>query len=151
MVAANVASIEELLALEMTGPEYLSLLADALSDGGDASAAATLESIAGAVDAGLTVTLGDILDVTAGASDAAFDAQLNALDMLSIGAQVARGDAAITINPLGITVPGSRRPRRRCGSSRRRASRWGRRGVTAPENGIPPCARGRCAWRSRWA
>jgi tight adherence protein G len=106
VAAANVGSLDELLDLQLTGPEYLSLLADALSDGGDASAAATLESIAGAVDAGLSVTLGDILDVAAGASDAALDAQLNALDMLAVGAQVARGDAAVSINPLGITVPG---------------------------------------------
>lgn len=106
VAAANVASLEQLLALELTAPEYLSLLADALSDGGDASAAATLESIAGAVDAGLTLMIGDILEVAAGTSDAALEAQLNALDMLAIGAQVARGDAAISINPLGITVPG---------------------------------------------
>jgi len=101
-----VGSLEDLIALELTGPEYLSLLAEALSDGGDSSAASTLQSLAGAVDAGLTVTVGDILDVAAEANDAALDAQLNAFDMLMAGAQVARGDSAILIDPLAVSIPG---------------------------------------------
>jgi uncharacterized membrane protein len=107
VAAANVGSLEELLDLELSAPEYLNLLADALSDGGgESSVVATLNALAGSIDAALSVTLGDILDVTAGAGDAAFDAQLNALDMLAVGAQVARGDAAVLIDPLGVTVPG---------------------------------------------
>jgi hypothetical protein len=54
MAAANVATLDELLALQMTGPEYLTLLADAVSDGGSSSAAATLTSLVGSLGAGLT-------------------------------------------------------------------------------------------------
>jgi uncharacterized membrane protein len=50
-----------------------------------------------------------VIDVESGVSADAFDAQLNALDMLAVGAQVARGDAAVVLNPLGVTIPGSRR------------------------------------------
>jgi len=106
IAAANVASLDELLALEMTGPEYVTLLADAVSDGGSSSAAATLTSIAGGLGAGLNLTLGDVIDVASGVNADAFDAQLNALDMLAVGAQVARGDAGVSINPLGVTIPG---------------------------------------------
>ena len=106
MAAANVGTLDELLALQMTGPEYLTLLADAVSDGGSSSAAATLTSLVGSLGAGLTLTLGDVIDVESGMSADAFDAQLNALDMLSVGAQVARGDAAVVLNPLGVTIPG---------------------------------------------
>jgi uncharacterized membrane protein len=104
--AANVGSLDELLDLQLSAPEYLDLLADAVSDGGSASAVSTLNALAGSADAALKVTLGDIVHLTAGASDAAFDAQLNALDMLAVGAQLARGDAAVLISPLGVTVPG---------------------------------------------
>jgi uncharacterized membrane protein len=105
MVAANVASLEELLDLELTGPEYLSLLADALSDGGSASVAATLEAIAGSADAGMNVVIGDVIDIATGASDAAFDARLNAFDMLDVGAQVAHGDSAILLDNA-LDLPG---------------------------------------------
>jgi uncharacterized membrane protein len=105
VAAANVATLDQLLALELTGPQYLTLLADAVSDGGSSSAAATLTAIAGSVGAGLELTLGDVLSVASGVSDDAFDAQLNALDMLSVGAQVARGDAAVSL-PLSLTIPG---------------------------------------------
>src|SRR5262249_21634741 len=91
MAAANVASLDQLLALQLTGAEYLNLLADAVSDGGSSSAAATLTGIASSVGAGLDLTLGDVLSVASGVSEDAFDAQLNALDMLAVGAQVARG------------------------------------------------------------
>ncbi len=104
VAAAGVGSLEELLALELTGPQYLSLLADALSDGGSASAAATLNAVAGAVDAGLSVVLGDVIDVAAGV-DAAFDARLNAFDMLDVGAQVARGDSAVVLDSA-LDLPG---------------------------------------------
>jgi uncharacterized membrane protein len=104
--AANVGSLEELLDLELSAPEYLNLLADAVSDGGSASVVSTLNSLAGSADATLSVTLGDIIQVASGAHDAALDAQLNALDMLAVGAQVARGDAAVLISPLGLTIPG---------------------------------------------
>jgi uncharacterized membrane protein len=106
MAAASVGSLEDLLALELTGPEYLSLLADAVSDGGNASAATALTEIAGSIDAGLSVALGDVIDITAGVSDAAFDAQLNAFDMLDVGAQVARGDSAVLLDPLAVSIPG---------------------------------------------
>src|SRR6185503_2673825 len=88
MASADVASLDELLALELTGSEYLSLLGDTLSDGGDSSAAAVLMSLAGSVGAGVSLTLGDMIDAAAGLGDDAFDAQLNALDMLAVGAQV---------------------------------------------------------------
>ncbi len=69
VAAANVATVDELLALEMTAPEYMELLAEALADGGDASAAATLTTIANSANDALTVPLGEVLDIASGATN----------------------------------------------------------------------------------
>jgi tight adherence protein G len=106
VAAANVGSVDELLALELSSTQYLDLLGDALSDSGNASAAASLNMMAAAADSALSVSLASVLDIAAGSGDAALDAQLNAFDMLDVGAQVARGDSAILIDPLTVSVPG---------------------------------------------
>jgi uncharacterized membrane protein len=106
VTAASVGSVEELLDLDLPANQYLDLVAAAVSNAGNAAAAAALHDVAAVADGGLSVALSDVLDVAPDAGRPALDAVLNAFDMLDVGAQVAVGDNAVVIDPLGATVPG---------------------------------------------
>ena len=106
VAAAGVGTVDELLALELGASDYFELVATALSDSGETSAAAALNAIAATASGSLMIQMSDVLDVAPGSGDAALDAKLNAFDLLDVGAQVAGKDTAIVIDPLAVTIPG---------------------------------------------
>lgn len=102
----SVGTVNELLALNMDVADFLALTAEALSNQGDATAAATLNSIAVSVTRPIALTLGDLLKVTTEDPDAALDAKVNVMDLLMGSAQVANGIHAVTIPMVGVAIPG---------------------------------------------
>jgi len=101
-----VGTVDELLALQMSIGEFYALMASALTNKGNAGAAADLSGLAAGISNTLVLTLGDLLKVTTDDPEAAAEAEVNVLDLLMLGAEVANGQNAIAIPAAGFAIPG---------------------------------------------
>ncbi len=101
----NVANVDELLALNLTTPQFLSLLSDAIaaSDTATTTALQAVQALASAASKNTVVRLGDILNIAAPNAEGVLNVGINALSLINTTALVANGQNGITL-PLAINV-----------------------------------------------
>jgi uncharacterized membrane protein len=106
------ATVDQLLAANITYKNFLNATADALSAKGDAAslnARAGVVALATAADAALTLKLGDLISVAGGDGNSAADADINVFQLATMAAQVARGSnlLSVTLSPSSLGGLGS--------------------------------------------
>ena len=101
-----VATVNDLLALQMNVGAFFDLMATALDNKGKADAAGDLRNLAAGASDALVLTLGDLLKVTADDPETSAEAEVNALDLLMLTAEIANGQNAIAIPAAGVAIPG---------------------------------------------
>lgn len=98
----DVASVDQLLDLNLTADEFLGMLSEALTATGSA-AAGSVQTLANAVTKNTTVKLGDVLNIASTNADGILDVGINALSLINTVVLAANGQNAITL-PLAINV-----------------------------------------------
>ena len=103
----NVANVDELLALNLTTPQFLGLLSSAIaaSDTATTTALQAVQALASAAGKNTVVRLGDVLNIAAPNAEGALNVGINALSLINTTALVANGQNGITL-PLAINVGG---------------------------------------------
>lgn len=103
----NVGSVDELLALDLTTPEFLGLLSDAISatDTATMTAIQAVQALASAASSNTVIRLADVLNVAAPNADGILNVGINALSLINTTAMVANGENAIAL-PVAVNVGG---------------------------------------------
>lgn len=103
----NVANVDELLALDLTTPAFLGLVAAAVSasDTATVTAVQAVQALAIAASKNTAVRLADVLDITAPNADGVLNVGINALSLINTVALVANGENAIAL-PVAVNVGG---------------------------------------------
>ncbi len=105
LAAADLGSPTDFFGANVSAPQFLGAIAEALSGTTDAATRSTLETLAAASDGSRQITPGDVIGVPPGLEDAASGAVVNVGAVTQALAQAANGENLITI-PAGLNVPG---------------------------------------------
>jgi uncharacterized membrane protein len=101
----GVGSASQLANTSVTYKNFLLAAATVMSNQGDATSAAALNTLAAAADSTLSFKFGDFLDLSSGYGSVA-SGSANVLELIGASAQVANQTHFIEVDNLGLSIPG---------------------------------------------